>query len=206
MEYVILGIGTGRCGTMSLAKLLNHQNYTTVKHEWELMPWNINPKAFTKKSKMIENVNNKYVGEVAYYLLPYLKRFFQKYKDNLKIIALQRSREKTVQSYLDKTGRKSSRDRHHWYNHGGKRWDKDPKWDPTYPNIGIKNKREAIEEYYDQYYNIVEQWENKYPHLIKLFPTDNLNSSKGQSEILEFIGLEKYIHLHPCRYNKIRER
>ena len=41
MSRIVLGIGTGRCATASLATLLNEQEDSSVSHEVRpLLPWN----------------------------------------------------------------------------------------------------------------------------------------------------------------------
>ena len=38
-KKIIFGLGTGRCGTMSLSKLLSHQKNSIISHELGGLPW-----------------------------------------------------------------------------------------------------------------------------------------------------------------------
>ena len=75
-KKVILGIGTGRCGTVSLSHLLNKQKDSRFSHELKIkiekktdystpLPWKCNDKAFNSAWNSILNYDGNYVGDVS---------------------------------------------------------------------------------------------------------------------------------------------
>lgn len=147
---IIIGLGTGRCGTQSLAHLLNLQKNAIVTHEKnpDDITWKgsqdiilSNLKEFeltlqTGKSelsishlpgnkdaiKKIENITHiEIVGDVGFYYLKYVDIILQ-HNPSVKFICLQRDEEDTVQSYINKSN-------------GSKRWS-------LLEKIGIKRNKE----------------------------------------------------------------
>jgi len=54
IRKLIIGLGTGRCGTMSLSKLLSMQENTIVSHETGTpLPWDFDLASLQKKSFLI---------------------------------------------------------------------------------------------------------------------------------------------------------
>lgn len=202
---VILGIGTGRCGTVSLARLLDAQPGVICTHEDQpYLPWHFNWEneadweAFhihvarfrQKQSKA------KMVGDVAFYWLPYLHEMLSSFP-GLKVICLKRDRDETIASYMKKT-----RGRNHWMPHDGSQWRLDPTWDPCYPKYpDAQTKEEAIGRYWDDYYRTAERWAQHWPDQVRIFDMDVLNSEEGQDQIFDFLGLKEHVHMLPCRFN-----
>ena len=86
-KKIVLGIGTGRCGTVSLSSLLNRQEKSFFSHELKIkiksntdynvpLPWEYNDIAFKSAWNSILNYNGKYVGDVSFFWLPYLEKAF----------------------------------------------------------------------------------------------------------------------------------
>lgn len=91
MKNVVLGIGTGRCGTLAFSKLLNRQPYTVVTHEYGRCgdyAWKDATgeggigKAEKRYQKYWDRLNkntgggrryNKVAGDIALWNLPYKK-------------------------------------------------------------------------------------------------------------------------------------
>lgn len=202
---VFLGIGTGRCGTVSLAKLLDAQPDVICTHEERPhLPWDFDWKkkedweafqthvARFKQRQAIARL----AGDVAFYWLPYLHEMFSSFPD-LKVICLKRDREETIRSYMKKT-----QGRNHWMHHDGKKWRLDPIWDKCYPKYDVESKEEAIGRYWDDYYRAVEDWARHYPDQVRVFSTHVLNSEEGQDEIFAFLGLKEHVHMLPCWFNR----
>ena len=206
---VFLGIGTGRCGTVSLAKLLDVQPGVVCTHENRpLLPWSFNWENEGHREAFCIHVtrfkqqqaNARLVGDVAFCWLPYLHEMFFAFPD-LKVICLKRDQEETIQSYMRKT-----EGRNHWMWHDGKKWKLDPVWDKCYPKYDAKTKEEAIGRYWDDYYRTVEGWARCHPDQVRIFDMDVLNSEEGQDEIFGVLGLKEHVHILPCWFNVGRKK
>jgi len=166
MKKIKLGIGTGRCGTVSLSKMID------AKHELRpLLPWE---KSLEPYQEHIKNMKmNRYV---AFYYLPYLDEMFTDF--DLRVVCLKRDREDTIESYLEKVPNEN-----HW-GQGNK-----SEWSKCYPTYDLKSKRKEIAKYYDEYYKKAREWEEK-TDKFKIFPMDYLNTPWGQQEIFEHLEIE----------------
>ncbi len=186
-KQLVVGLGTGRCGTVSLSKTLALQKDSRFTHESKpLLPWIFSKKDILKKLEQVMSYDNHLVGDIAFYYLPYVEFILKKYPDT-KFICLQRSKEETVKSYMKKTERKN-----HWMDHDGTKWKKDELWDPCFPKYETDSKEQAISMYWDTYYSLIGQLLEKYPANIKKYSLEcTLNSKEGLSDLLSFVGIPK---------------
>ena len=180
----IIGLGTGRCGTKSLAALLSAQPNTVVAHEYHRspLPWHFSEDAIEKRMNSLEMIN----GDVGFYYLNYVD-FILKKKPDTRFICLKRRKEEVIASYLKKTD-----GRNHWVNHDNKIWSADPLWDVAYPKFDTSDKASAIGMYYDLYYQIIHTLKDKYPNNLKIFDIERLNSRKGIRSMLIFCGYTQH--------------
>ena len=190
-KQLIISIGTGRCGSVSLSKFLSAQRLTNIIHEGridhkkirKLIKWdNDENELFKWLEYLISFDNSKFVGDTGMYFLPYIQKIIQKYP-SVKIIVMVREKDQVVKSYLKKT-----EGRNHWNHHNGIGWDLDEKWDPCFPNYKLINKKEALEKYWEEYKLETESLEKKYTNNLKIWSIDDLNTNKGKNEILDFIN------------------
>lgn len=187
MSQVIIGCGTGRCGTKSLAKLLDDCEGTRVTHEMKpLLPWEVDMELLLGRIAAFRKAKSPFVGDVAFYYLPYLPHLIATFP-GIRIICLWRDEGKIVESYMAKTSQ--PRNRNHWMEHDGTTWKKDPIWDPCYPKYDVQDKREAIARYVRDYYETARQLELARPHNVQIFDIENLNSKEGQTRIFDFAGI-----------------
>ena len=192
VKTLIISIGTGRSGSVSLSKFLSHQKSMYVLHEGrlkekkirKLFKWEndeINIFNWIEELKKYNNTND-FFGDTGMYYLPYAKKLINRYP-HIKIIGLIRDKNEVVNSYLRKT-----KGRNHWYNHDGKEWKKDKKWDPCYPKFNEKNKKIALEKYWDDYHLKTKELQNLYPENLKMWKINEFNTEKGKNQILDFIN------------------
>ena len=191
-KQLIISIGTGRSGSVSLSKFLTHQKYMRVLHEGKieeagirkLIKWKNDEEELFKWLEFLEkhNTSNIFYGDTGMYYLPYITKIIKKYP-NVKIIGLIREKNEVVNSYMKKT-----EGRNHWYNHDGVKWEKDEKWDHCYPNYDEKNKKKALELYWDEYKKETEKLEYNFSNNIKIWTIEEFNTTKGKNEILDFIN------------------
>ena len=190
-KQLIISIGTGRCGSVSLSKFLSAQEYVSVLHEGrldshkirKLIKWvNDEKNLFEWLEFLLSLDGNKFVGDTGMYYLPYIEQIIEKYPQ-VKIIVMERDKEEVVKSYIKKTT-----GRNHWFDHDGKEWDKDDKWDPCYPKYDILNKEKALEKYWEDYKSQTDNLILKFPDKIKKWTIQSLNTLNGKNEILNFLN------------------
>lgn len=181
-KNVIIGLGTGRCGTVSLSKLLNAQKNSYFSHEWGgAHAWN---SYFNKFSSYIDHMQYEFCGDVAFYNLPYVSSILELYP-NAKFIILKRDKNETIKSYMNKT-----KETNHWEFHDGKKF-KYCDWDHCYPKFEARDKSEAIGMYWEYYYKECSKINPKNCFYIS---TDELNDEKKCLELLNWCGFTKPIY------------
>lgn len=179
-KNMIIGLGTGRCGTVSLANLLNVNNLNVVHELRPLLSWYDGD----YKQKINTLREQKLDGEVASYFLPYV-RGINDMVENVKFICLKREKQQVIDSFMKKTPVTN-----HWceYTEGGE-WKKDKEWYECFPKYNISDKKEAISMYWESYYKEAETLSNDMDNF-KIFETRDLNDEKGVYDILDFCGID----------------
>jgi hypothetical protein len=160
---MIFGIGTGRCGTQSLAYLLNQQKGHKVSHEFLArntehgpLPWTYNEELIDENIQTL--VDQGFTGD------------------------MKRNKDKVVHSFIRKTA---------GLDHWGTSIKVNNIWDKAFPSYGLPNKSVTIGMYYDEYYLRVDSLIEKYPENIKIFPIETLNQPSGVKSVLDFCGIPK---------------
>lgn len=186
---LVLGVGTGRCGTKSLTKLLGIQKGTYATHErfgprvrWNC-PSNLWPKRIWKDSKrndhnVVADIDFKWTAHIGTYL-----SWAEEEGREIRIVGLKRNVDDTVDSY-DKWKPNSD----HWSFHGYRETLPD-EWDKCYPCFETDSKREGIRKFWHLTYNIIEDFEET-SDMVRCFPMQYLNTEEGVRSILNFIGYE----------------
>ena len=81
---IVLGIGTGRCGTQSLARLINGCKMTACEHEMpDNLPWKFDRELYEKRARELSRGTLTHVayGDVGSYYLNYVSRFIKDFPD-----------------------------------------------------------------------------------------------------------------------------
>ena len=194
---LVIGLGTGRCGTMTLAHLLNHQLGANVGHERNgTIAWQGAFGKITESFDQLISSGSPLVGDVAFYYLPYVEQILFRFP-TARFVCLERDRDETVNSYLKKT-----KGRNHWMRHNGRQWRADI-WDQSYPKFEASSKRDALVCYWEAYATEARRLESLFPTSFRIFPTDTLNSEAGQDSVLAFLEIpaEQRKLLPPQRLN-----
>jgi glycosyltransferase involved in cell wall biosynthesis len=187
VKPMVFGLGTGRCGTRSLARLLALQEGVAVAHETCLLPWVFDEPKLLEHLGRIQRYGGRLVGDVAFYYLNYVDQILKRYPDST-FICLKRDKAATVASYLAWTGNKNHwtrRDSRHWTD----QWCPD-RYDDCYPKFDA-GKELALGLYWDHYYSHAEYLQQQYPQRFRVFPLTSLADERGQTEILEFAGISR---------------
>lgn len=186
-KKVVIGIGTGRCGSVSLGHLLAHQKGAAVSHEGRpMLPWQHSEAAFAGKWQELMGRRGDLVGDVCHSWLPYVADLVRVCPE-VRIVCLQRDCAKVVDSFELKVARKR---KNHWMAHDGKRWTRDPRYDPTFPKYPVADMREALALYCRDYYAQVDELIGTYPDNIRKWTTEAaLNTDEGMRSVLDFVGV-----------------
>ena len=209
-KQCIFGLGTGRCGTKSLAQLLNNQDNTICVHEGRFfspffkdklfkddkvalrLPWDSkNPNLLKRVLMTMLNTNKKYVGDVAFYYLPYVETLLS-LLPHVKFIALKREKEKMIESFMKKT-------RHNLWSDLYKPSKGDVvkeyrDWAPLMPKYPYADRRKCLDIYWEKYYEEVDRLVNKYPDQMRVYQMEELlNDANKITELLDWLGYQKKI-------------
>lgn len=216
MANIVVGMGTGRSGTHSLADLLNGHPDIKATHEKCGLGWvedlAIPIKAITTMSNACSEA---IVADVGFYWLDYVDSILEVHL-GAKFICLKRDKEDVVNSYM----RTGSFAMHHRLMEGAfgrdlyrlcdhvtqeelDNMDKATKdwveatWKLAVPYDiidntpeGIKNRREWFSYYWEEYNKDAEKWQEKYPDSFVVYDMlIALNTEEGRHKLFNFIGI-----------------
>ena len=165
MGLKFVGLGTGRCGTRSLAALFRESGLVCTHEELPHLPWQFDEQQIDERYKKIRRGE----GDVAFYYLPYADYLLAK---GVKMVCMKRNKGDTIKSFIKKI------DGRNHFNNTGNTMDK------CFPDYNMEIEP-ALRRYWDEYYFLAETYEQDYPHLFRVFDIDTLNTDK--ESILEFI-------------------
>lgn len=172
---VVIGLGSGRCGTRSLAELLNLQPDSLVTHEALPMPWNRKPDVTSLMiGKLLERTTN-IIGDIGYYWINYVEDLLSA-RSEAKFICLKRDRQEVIDSMWDFTRGLNVHPTDDWFR--------------MYPRYSADLK-EAVGFMWDHYYAIADRLQIKYPENFVSFSMHRLNTETGVKSILDFAGIPK---------------
>jgi hypothetical protein len=212
-RQLILGTGTGRCGTKSLTHLLNAQPHSKITHEIGTpMPWSVGYKHF---SFLVDYIMSKsdtyYYGDIAPWHMPYTHLWVQLFPE-IKMVCLKRDREDTVGSWMHimknmkmcpVIGIRSKHWRSEWdfaYSQGG------PKsFHASLPDYDLPPEK-AYHQYYTDFYETAKEFQVTYPSNFKIFKTELvLNTEDNQNEMFHWLDMDSHINLVGLRVNTKRD-
>jgi len=197
-KKVIFGLGSGRCGTASLAYLLNDQKDAFIGHEMPpVLPWDTSDLTGLQfRWDQMQHQSHLYsmVGDVGIYYLPYIPTLIRSHDSIpfinqnyvIKFIILQRDRKEVINSFMKKFIRQ---------NNNPLQTEKAPgtvvdEWDECFPKYDGVTLRDAVGMFYDDYYKESERLSLLHPDIVSIFPVDNLNTEEGVLQILDFVGVD----------------
>jgi hypothetical protein len=196
----VFGLGSGRCGTVTLAHVLNSQKRSCVTHEGVLpLPWGlVEPMMFHITMVNVTHYPGVTNGDVALYYLNYIREILYMIPP-AKFVCLKRNKEATVTSYLNHikeypstfiTNKMPSKSSSFLWHHAR-------------PKYEVETEEEGIRLYYDEYYKRAELWESVYPEVFRIFKSETvLNQEEEQEEMLRWIGIEEPIIVTDVCLNK----
>lgn len=182
-KRLILGIGTGRCGSSSLAHLLGTQPGCIATHEaYPVLAWQGDDQLALQKINALAGRDAPVAADVAWFYLPYIPAILQQNPD-ARVICLERPRQEVIDSFLRKLGNGVN----HWTTSQDRRVhrldDCFPKYDSRLP------LPEAIGRYWDDYRDRVANLCHNFPKQVGCWPmTAALNEEPVLRSLLQFAG------------------
>lgn len=193
-ERLIIGLGTGRCGTVSLKSLLSLQKDTDATHETMLLPHRFKEYKYRQYMRKLWGRKTRVIADVALWNLSYVTTILAEFPST-KFICLQRDKEAVVKSFM----RKTRDNRNHWTQFDSEYWDqiewyKEMKcpYRNCYPRFDA-DKEEALGLYWDYYYVVAKTYQDSFPNNFRIFPVEYLNSRDGCEKILTFAGYKEMV-------------
>lgn len=190
MSRLIIGVGTGRCGTKSLTRLLDAQPDTAATHEryqWRVR-WNcparLWPLRLWRETRQDAAEGAPVQAEVGFYWtpqVPVLLRWADEAGRDVRVVGLKRDRQETIGSYL-----RWKQDGDHWRRRD-RRQEGPDKWDHCYPSYDLAEKAEAIGAFWDEVYESLGAIEDD---RVRVFRTQKLNEEAGVEAILHHCGYD----------------
>lgn len=191
-QQVVLGIGSGRCGTLSLAQLLDAQPIAEVTHERRpLLPWSCGDRETLVSERIATFRRNSadIVGDIASFYLPYVEEFIRQ-EPSIRVVVLQRDCEEVVKSFSDWSDHAHAVRADHWSEHPAPGLHHDPVWSTIFPKYPTTSRDEGIRRYWHEYYERVAELLRAYPENIRHFDMNTaLNTAEGQTQLLTFVGI-----------------
>lgn len=174
-EHLVFGLGTGRCGTKTLASFLG------LPHEGFHLPWIYQDDLFWEAVRRVELLR----GDVGCYWLNYVEPLLELHP-NSKFICLQRDREKTVRSWVRRMAGMQRFGIYVMYEDPSGLMHA-PSMFPDYDGVSIEK---AAGLYWDEYYRRARLLEERFRDQFRLFEMEAVFSNRrARKEMLRFAGL-----------------
>lgn len=199
---LVIGAGTGRSGSTSLAHLLEAQPGGYFSHEHApRLSWQSADARFEFHLRRFRALQRGFssFGDVSHWWLPRFEALLEAFPD-LRMIVLKRDRLETIASFLKVKGGEGKGGINHWIDHDGRFWRRNI-WDECYPKYEAGGSREAIGAYWDDYYRQAEALQRRHPAVLRVFPTTHLSTPEGQRELLSFAGFTEPVTIDALAAN-----
>lgn len=208
MKKFVFGLGTGRCGTKSLAYLLDQQSDVSMSHELAPKLPYVHDKEFekvaTEKFVKIKQAQGQIVGDVSLYNLWWYKHIQSVLGPKVKFICIVREKEAVIRSFKAKC-LKNLGDRNVTRNFWSDRKfvEIDGKqvpigktnWDFAFPNCAVRHNEDGYGQYLSLEESIGAYWEfyhdcvDKMEADVDTIDIEDLNTKRGVNKILDIAGV-----------------
>lgn len=183
----LVGLGTGRCGTHSLAHLLSRQSGIHVQHERKPpLVWENEP---TPDRHFL--AAQRPLADIGFYYLPHVPFLLRRYPE-MRFICLQRDRAATIQSFIRARPTDTN-----WFSRLPLL---ESPWDKSFPKYDCLFET-AVGLYWDDYYRTAE---SLVCDRFRIFPMHDLNTAAGVAGLLEFAQIDDPVIECGIRHNRSR--
>lgn len=202
VKTLLIGLGTGRCGTVSLARMLNQHPMFDITHEARpLLPWVPDEALFTTSIQCILSRPGSVVGDVSFFWLPYvsmLSAHVAKLKNvRLRFVAAERPIPEVVASFQRKVGPGIN----HWTTNSALT---NPShiFHSCFPKYDTDDRAAALSRYCSEYRSGLDQISNANRKVIKRVRTQDLVPGTIY-EIFQWLGVP-HVDVIPVKTNQTR--
>ena len=199
MRKLIIGLGSGRCGTTTLARILNAQENALFTHENFTLPWRVNECMGLGAVVSMHGRDANMFGDSAFYWIKYVPEVLR-YAPDARFVCLKRNKNEVVRSFLARSDKQNW-----WTDPSSKHWDTELKLEfkiIMFPKYDLP-KTDGVSEYYDEYYRKAVAWEKIYPRNFKIFNMEEvLNEEVAQIKMFDFCGIENPKLMLGKKYNQ----
>jgi len=185
-QTTILGIGTARSGTTSLAHFLQEQGLNVTHEDTTSIDWR-REKRPERYARLFRSLQKKR-GDVACWITPAIFDLMEDLEDP-KCLALLRPKEETVESLTACLAEERIRE--------GRKFMGYP-----FPNYSGCPVEEAWGQYWEDYREIAETLTETYPDRTLCVPIHDLETDEMQEEIGVFLGLGEVNAVNQCHKNE----
>lgn len=187
----IIGFGTGRVGTKSLAFLLNSCKGVNVSHEFRgrgdrnyRLSWYFDEKEAEERVKNLKKIPGKLVGDIGHYYLNYIPYLHGVFGKDIKFVNLFRDSKEVFESFLRKTNKT------HWLPKEHPNWKSHEPWSRTFPKYdNAENHLHSLNKYLEEYYCTSYYHNTKYKDSIFILETKDINNINKQIELFDFLEI-----------------
>jgi len=194
IRQLILGMGTGQCGTELLAQILAQQPNTAVTHEQPpLLSWSPAagaPGIRERLDRILATRKQRFVGDVASFYLPYVSAAIE-YDSRIRIVCLQRPCEEVVAGFSVHLDRHSPLPLNHWARQPGPGWTHDFVRTRIYPQYDTADREGGLRRYWEEYAERSGELARRFPENVRIWDTDVLTTPQGVREVLDFVGIPR---------------
>lgn len=196
MGKLIIGCGTGRCGTKSFSKLMDSQYSIKGFHELFIQPkgatfrckyhiskWSFDKSDFEIIKPYFNKVSNSkcIFSDTGPYYLNFLNQLEESYKDNIKIVILKRKKEDFVKSISGLISNIKNKQNNFF----------------TFKTLSencffdfkLNNIENSASDYYDWFYKKVEEQDLNNYFILK---TEDLNSEQKIKKLFNYLEIEDF--------------
>lgn len=184
-QQIVFGLGTGRSGTVSLARLLDSQPSASITHEVRpLLPWEFDQATIDLRLEKLRKRPTRTAGDVGYYYLPYVTYIAEKIP-TARFVCIRRNRADVIASQMKKTERYNL-----WLDHDGTDWELNEVWDKTMPSYPPMPKEEAIGRYWDEYNERTIRLSQELGDRFEIFDLEStMNDPQQVRRLLNHVGI-----------------
>lgn len=195
---VVLGMGTGRCGSTSLTMTFRSAEGALATHENPPMIfWRPCPEQVNFHMERLATLSRYFplVFDAAHWWLNVVETFFQRFPEG-RIVGLHRDTASCVDSFLKIKGADFG-SANHWAHPTDNRWSKST-WDPSYPYCAFppqydrepkKGKRIQLQTYVEMYNERLHHLAQSEPTRVMLLGTDALTQPATAEALSKFVNL-----------------
>jgi len=188
VKRLIIGLATGRCGTKSLATLLNIQKGVEFYHELCRLPWNVDKDRMSRVFDLFESYDDSIIlGDIGPWYVKYVGYLLERFGSRVKFVHMFREDQAVIQSYLKKV-----KIGNHWTASDSEYMAENAKpsvFDECYPKYD-EPKELAIASFVRTHHELCEKIELKIPLQYKRFEMNLFKSESLQKELFRFVELE----------------